>query len=130
VTPARLAELLRQRDLVREHLAWLDREIAGAAGAERPGTAATPVAVDPRQADALVTEATDSLRAADVFQPDPVSAAQSTRRGCFVAIAIAFLVTFLTFAAIYFVGYRDRGILTGTRDSDVTPRGAPASPRR
>jgi hypothetical protein len=133
VTPAHLAELLRQRDLVRDHLAWLDREIASAAGVEDRTTAtgaATPVAVEPRQADALVTEATSSLRAAEIFQPDPVNAAQSTRRGCFIAIVIAFLVTFLTFTAIYFVGYRDRGILSGSRAPEVAPQTARPQPRR
>jgi hypothetical protein len=133
VTPARLAELLRQRDLVRDHLAWLDREIADAAGAGGRTTAAgsaTPVAIEPRDADALVTEATASLRAADVFQPDPINAAQNTRRGCLIAIAIAFLVMFLTFTVIYFVAYRDRGILSGSRGGEPPPHAAPAQPRR
>lgn len=45
MTDDRLAELLRQRALVREHLAWLDREIATASGSpDRPDAPVTPPA--------------------------------------------------------------------------------------
>lgn len=90
----------------------MDREIADAGAPESGSAAATPVAVEPRQADALVTEATASLRAVEGFQPDPVNAARTTRRGCLVALAIAFTVMLVTFTAIYFIGYRDRGLLS------------------
>lgn len=48
----RLAELLRQRALLQEHLAWLDREIAGASNSASPALAASPLP-DPRAAPLL-----------------------------------------------------------------------------
>lgn len=38
----RLAELLRQRALLQEHVAWLDREIAAASNSASPALAAPP----------------------------------------------------------------------------------------
>ncbi len=48
----RLSELLRQRALLQEHLAWLDREIEAAARA--PGAAGPSSAPLPRPAPAIV----------------------------------------------------------------------------
>lgn len=42
--PDRLQQLLRQRALLQEHLAWLDREIAEASGAATPPVAPIPIA--------------------------------------------------------------------------------------
>lgn len=43
--PDRVAELRRQRTLIAEHLAWLDRELAAAAPSPQP--AGTPAAAQP-----------------------------------------------------------------------------------
>lgn len=45
--PDRLAELRRQRALVQEHLAWLDRELAALERTSPPRSAESPAAVDP-----------------------------------------------------------------------------------
>lgn len=115
MTSARLAELRRQRELVGEHLAWLDREIATAAAAEHPA----PVAVPPSTADALVSEASATLRTAETFQPDPVGAARATRRGCLVFALALFALGWLVLSVIYFARYRDRSLF-------AAPRSAPA----
>jgi hypothetical protein len=66
----RLAELHRQRRLVEEHLAWLDREIAAEliAGAKRSPTALPPAASDSALA-ATVSPATTTSASATGSTP-------------------------------------------------------------
>ncbi len=104
--PAHLAELRRQRELVREHLAWLDREIAGATVKD-----AGPVAVAPDTADKLTAQATAELQSLESFLPNPESAARDTRRGCLMYTAAAMLLGILMIVAIYFARYRDHPLI-------------------
>ena len=119
----RLTALLRQRELVAEHLAWLDREIAEARGdtsASTPTNAPVTLPVEP-----TVAGAEASQTPSDTAEPDPVTVAnaraneileryaatdrfdaESTRRGCLL-FAIATLVLGLGgLFLIYVLRYR------------------------
>jgi hypothetical protein len=105
VNPARLAELNHQRALVWQHLAWLEREIEKeSTGFTPPSVVATPSAVpsaprfEPNQIDAEI----------EAYQPDPVTAASDTRRGCFTAVAVVAVIIIAALCAIYFLRYSDR----------------------
>jgi hypothetical protein len=102
VNPQRLAELQRQRDLVREHLAWLEREIAREHGATPP---APVVSVSVHAAS---TAATSPAPLPEIPRPDPVGAAAETRRGCLFLFIAALSLLGLALFAIYFLHYRDR----------------------
>lgn len=112
--PPRLAELQRQRDLVRQHLAWLDREIAASLG---PAAGQTP---PPPAGLADASEPTASPAAAAV-QPDPASAAASARRGCFLFAVIVALVFAGVLAGVYFVKYRDRPLFFAEQPHEPAP---------
>lgn len=117
--PPRLAELQRQRELVREHLAWLDREIAAASG----NSPAEPASSTPARGGSDISFPTP--QAALSAPPDPVRAAASARRGCFVFAALAALLFAGVLAGIYFAKYRDRPLLFAEEGRD-----APALPER
>ncbi len=105
MTPERLAELQRQRALVQEQLTWLDREIAAAQAATTPpprGDAARPMS------PSVTVTSPASVAALPDLQPDPLAARRDTRRGCFIAFALALAIFFGTLVAIYFWKYRDR----------------------
>lgn len=149
VNPERLAELQRQRNLVRDHLAWLDREIAastgsGSATSSPHGAANGPTAASaefrgttPTASPTPATESSDGLSLKTVgssFQPDPGAAALQARRGCLMAMAIAVVVVCATFAAIYWLRYRDRPLFfAGDKTESVeklSPPSRPAMPRK
>ena len=119
----RLTALLRQRELVAQHLAWLDREIAEARGdtpASAPASAPATLPVEPAVADAAA-----SAPPPNTDEPDPVTVANaraneileryaatdrfdadSTRRGCLL-FAVATLVLGLGgLFLIYVLRYR------------------------
>ena len=102
--PPRLAELQRQRELVRQHLAWLDAEIADANGQPRhetpPASNAAPADAPPRDVVAPPMSTAS--------EPDPARAAATARRGCFVFALIAALLFAGTLVGIYLLKYRDR----------------------
>jgi hypothetical protein len=107
--PERLAELRRQRALIAEHLAWLDREIATSSSASAVPAAATPApaALDPGAmlaADAAA-KGTASAKPSSPSVEDELAAKhlppprqqgdirQDVRRGCLLYFGIAaFLV--------------------------------------
>jgi hypothetical protein len=81
----RLQQLLRQRALLQEHLAWLDREIAEASGgAPTPAPAATPspapiaapIAPKPATPTYVASQAAQILAAAAAAKPAPAPAAE------------------------------------------------------
>ncbi len=112
----RLAELRRQRALIAEHLAWLDREIAAGGTAPVATTAAptTPVvksappppAIDPAAILAKAAEpqtavtppATDGPHTDLLPEHRPADIKSDVRRGCFLYLALA------TLAVIVFGG--------------------------
>jgi hypothetical protein len=144
VNPERLAELQRQRDLVRAHLAWLEREIEIEIDQGRPAAPATvppsrPLADPPTPAPLTtgLSPAPDfaaSLAAeipAPEYEPDSRSIAQSTRRGCIIAAIGGFLLFVAVMAAVLFFAYGDRPLLLMERDSapaERLPASTPAHP--
>jgi hypothetical protein len=119
VNPARLAELQHQRSLVREQLAWLDREIAKEGVVEN---VVTNVATAPTS---HVETSAKVITEFDTYAPDPVSAAAQTRRGCFMALAVAVLLIIAAFTAIYLLKYRNRPLFFASPEET-----APAVPPR
>jgi hypothetical protein len=114
VHPDRLAELQRQRELVREHLAWLDREIAGAApvisGEKAPTqTPVKPTTPTPAHANGPMPSSLSPFSAPAV--PDPIGSAADAKRGCLIFAAIAFFLGALALVAIYFLRYNGRPLL-------------------
>lgn len=120
----RLAELQRQRALVAEHLAWLDREIAAAASSEtslaqgsaRPAVTAAPLppptsrdpVLPPRPGNVpsavpLATGAGDAT--ADVilseYRGSSGSVRDEVRKGCLLYFVLAFLILGLAVSALY-----------------------------
>jgi len=110
--PDRLAEIRRQRALVAEHLAWLDREIAAAAPATAAPVAPTTTAVvpapiappatapsplDPAAILAQVAGSKSGPLPAAVADPDahpvpehqPADIKNDVRRGCLLYFALA-----------------------------------------
>jgi hypothetical protein len=111
----RLNELQRQRRLVQEHLAWLDKEIAAATPAT-PASPAGPAAavVDPLTfpADATrVPSQTDTVSAPDAvadeilvqYQQDPGSLQTDVRRGCITAFIAGMAALLVFVAGAYFL---------------------------
>jgi hypothetical protein len=112
VNPARLAELNHQRALVREQLAWIEREIARENATVASLNAPPPTTI----ASAALISVTPS-EAPDTYSPDPVSAAAETRRGCFVALALTILVIVASLTGVYFWRYSDRSLFFPTPNS-------------
>jgi hypothetical protein len=105
-------ELRRQRELLREHLAWIDREIAAAEGLppqiartpEPPVRIVAPIytapdPVDPRDAEAILAQ----------FRQDTSSIASSTKRGCMLYAVAALGVLALIVTLVYFYAASHRG---------------------
>ncbi len=105
--PDRLDELRRQRALVQEQLAWLEREIAALAASPESPPSSTPVApVDtPREIRSVAAaQAVPDFRE---YEPDPAAARQEARRGCLLYAAAAFVLLALLAFGILFFAYRD-----------------------
>jgi hypothetical protein len=89
----RLTELQRQRALIQEHLAWLDREIATAQGKPLP-----PPLVASQLAPANAPQATATLsppnepeveKIISQYHKDPGLLNKDTKRGCLIAFGLA-----------------------------------------
>jgi hypothetical protein len=138
VNPTRLAELNHQRALVREQLAWLEREIAKECAGSTPAGGLNPAGVVPAAiaADIVlpIQSAPPPLQASpdspeiEAFRPDPISAASDTRRGCLTVVAIITLLTIAVLTAIYFLRYSDRPLLFVAEETGPTHTEEPAAP--
>ncbi len=101
----RLEELRRQRALQREHLEWLDREIAALEGAAPPliGSAPSPIAASlPAEfagADAILEE----------YRRPAGSIERRTKLGCFLYVALALAMLGLFVTALFFFERARRG---------------------
>ncbi len=118
----RLAELLRQRALLQEHLAWLDQEIAAASNRVVPAEAPAPVlpvaapatlpVAAPRPAQAVLS--IPSVPAAvppeasplgddilDQYRVPPQSLQTDVRKGCLLYFAGAFVLLFAVVTVLY-----------------------------
>jgi hypothetical protein len=103
----RLNELRRQRALLQEHLAWLDREIAAEQGHPPPATAAVaPPAPLPAPTPASPATALASERDPDAilarYREQTGDLKQNVRRGCFLYFIAAFALVGLAVLALYF----------------------------
>lgn len=115
----RLPELLRQRALLQEHLAWLDREIAVAregrspAGEPFPDSTASAASA-PTTATALPsgTPAPSAAGGAspdailDRYRADPGLIRREVRRGCLLYLSAALALLAVALAAITWLTHR------------------------
>jgi hypothetical protein len=98
----RLPELRRQRALVAEQLAWLDREIA-AAGGETPAAPAAPQPpADPR----IGTELPAAEKILAEFRREAELSPTKMRWGCIWSFVCGLALLILGVAAIYWLRYR------------------------
>jgi hypothetical protein len=108
----RLSELQRQRELLREHLDWLDREIAAEAGQSgavpHPPQPAIPVytpapayraPLDPHEADAILAQ----------YSKPPASIATQTKAGCILYFVVGIALLAVAGTVFYFMMTRMRG---------------------
>ncbi len=125
----RLRELLRQRALLQEHLAWLDREIAGASDSTTaapaaaptvrssqpvpvPLPAAVPLPALPPASSAPIASALPAPPPVDVtpvaenilreYRVEPRSLQQDVRKGCLLYFVAAFVLLGLGVTVLYF----------------------------
>lgn len=92
----RLTDLQRQRTLVQEQLAWLDREIAAEASAKTQPSGIATAAPAPAPAPASAQGASginpaDSEAILAQYRNEPGSLKDEVRKGCFLYFALAFL---------------------------------------
>jgi uncharacterized membrane protein len=121
----RLSELLRQRALLQDHLAWLDRQIAEASAASRgappltrpaPPAAVTPPASHPATA-AVLTATLNRVPAPVVGSPAPAHPSavseeeyrvevknieRDVRKGCVLYFVAALLFLSVVVLALYY----------------------------
>jgi hypothetical protein len=107
----RADELRRQRDLLRGHLAWLEREISAEEGRSftpdpgvppplrPPEPAYTRTPVDDRDAEAILAE----------YRSTQVSAASQTKFGCIAYFAVAMALLIAGLMAFYYHTKAARG---------------------
>lgn len=103
----RLQELLRQKALLDEHAAWLEREIAAerTRTGEVPPPAAPPLSTPAARPSAMTGAEVDALL--DQYRSHPQSLQQEVKRGCFLYFFGALALLGLTVLAVYFA-YRSR----------------------
>jgi hypothetical protein len=104
----RLQELLRQRALQKEHLDWIDREIAALQGSPQPSpppdlSPPPPLSEPPRAGES------DAEAILDEYRRPTVSIEKSTKTGCFIYFAAALLLTAVFVVAVYFYSRAKRG---------------------
>jgi hypothetical protein len=131
---SRLEALLRQRELLREHVQWLDEEIAAErarVSAAAPATSTvrplpTP-APQPTVASATPAIATAPLPA----EADVKGLHNEVRRGCFVYLSIATVLLAALVAFIYwkYGSHADDVHEPAPPTTEIAPAGAPGAPR-
>jgi hypothetical protein len=109
--PDRLAELQRQRALIQQHLAWLDREIAAAerrpiaAPSDAPQALPSPAVPSalPAGRDATTAELEAEAEAVMAeYRLSSTDVQRDVRRGCFIYAAAGFLLFVAVVAGLYF----------------------------
>jgi hypothetical protein len=108
----RLQDLLRQKALLEEHAAWLERQISlecTAAGTGEPAPAVPPAPIPPAPALAPDPASVDEQAEAILgrYRQPTGSVQQATRRGCLLYFAAAFVLLGLAVAALS-LHYRHR----------------------
>ncbi|HMD61704.1 MAG TPA: hypothetical protein VKG78_09740 [Opitutaceae bacterium] len=101
----RLEELRRQRGLLRDHLGWLDREIAALEGAAAPAQNAAPA---PAPAGASSVDGDAEAILAEFRRP-AVSIQKQAKVGCLIYFAIGLAAMALSVAILYVLVKRAHG---------------------
>jgi hypothetical protein len=108
----RLEDFRRQRDLLRRHLEWLDREIASLTGStfEPPRAPPHPPAgpPDPAPPRARISDLDAEAILAEYRRP-PADLERQTRLGCFIYFGAALAVIAFAVAAVYYLSRRAHG---------------------
>lgn len=119
--PDRLQELIQQRRLIEEHLAWLNREIAATlphptgggvsdSRAQLTQTSSTVRPIHPPQTGAMA-EATLAEKDADnilaEFQQNPQNLRQDVRRGCLIYFGV-FMALLMLGVFLLYLNYASR----------------------
>jgi hypothetical protein len=101
----RLNELRRQRDLVRQHLDWLEAEIASASGAKSapPAKATAPQSTTPHHPPASDPDAEALLQR---YGTESGDSAAKVKLGCWVVFAGSFVLLGLAIAAWFILRAR------------------------
>lgn len=102
----RLQQLLRQRALLQEQLAWIDSEIAAE---NRTNPPAPKVDALPIPTPAIASAENSRALADDLiarYKPDTVSVKEDVKKGCFLYFFLAFAVVGLGLIALYFYSTR------------------------
>ena len=100
----RLQELLRQKALLEEHTAWLEREIAAEmARGPAPASPAIPTA---SAATAPTTANADAEGILGQYRSPAHSIHQQVLRGCVVYLAVALALLALSVLGIYYFYHR------------------------
>jgi hypothetical protein len=102
--PDRLDELRRQRALQREHLDWIDREIAALEGGRRAPLGSTPPLFtaevpDPSDADAILM----------AYREPAETEAKQAKRGCLLVFVVGLVLLLASLGAMYFYVKAHRG---------------------
>ncbi len=99
----RLQDLRRQRTLVQEQLAWLDREIAAAAGAAAPQPSAPPLAPQNPPAAAPPAPVDQDVEAIlESYRTEASSGPADARRGCYMVFFSGLALMALVVLGWYF----------------------------
>jgi hypothetical protein len=99
----RLQDLRRQRTLVQEQLAWLDREIAAAAGTVAPQPPAPSLIPQNPPAAALPAPADQEMEALmESYRTEASSGPADARRGCYLVFFTGLALVALAVFGWYF----------------------------
>jgi len=107
MTPENLIELQRQRELVRQHLAWLDQQIVSAQSSAPTPSSATeaglgPVLALPPRLHATVAAPAEAESILAQYRGPQKSIKSDVRKGCLLYAAGGFLLFGLGVFALYF----------------------------
>lgn len=106
-----LDEYRRQRALLREHLEWLDRQIAGLEGASLPESP-RPEEPDPEPGPPMLSPRASDLDAEAILSQyrQPAGTLQSdARRGCLLFFALGLALTALAVVVLFLLVRRAHG---------------------
>jgi len=105
--PDPIDELRQQRALVAAHLAWLDKQIAAAAGEVPPQAAPPPPASPPNAGTTIEADANVEAEAIIAqYRDEAASSPVEIKRGCLLAFAILMTLTIGGVFAVYWFRYR------------------------
>jgi hypothetical protein len=116
----RLEEFRRQRDVLRRHLDWLDREIADLVGSPAeppPASAPYPPEAAPYPPASQAAPTAPGARVSDLdaeailaeYRRPPADLQRQTRLGCFIYFGVALAILALVVAAVYILSRRAHG---------------------